>query len=119
MADADSHVRMAACEAWGRRGDGQGVALLAEALHGDVDADVRLAAAKALGETKGPQTVAALAEALDDADPAMQYRAVTSLEKSTGKRLGGNVERVAAVPERDEETMTALPLPRQAGKAVT
>jgi HEAT repeat protein len=93
MGDADSHVRMAACEAWGHRGDGQGVALLAEALHGDVDADVRSAATKALGDTKGPQTVAALTEALDDPDPAMQYRAVTSLEMSTGKNLSGNVER--------------------------
>jgi HEAT repeat protein len=93
LSDVDAQVRRAACEAWGRRGDAQAVALLGETLHGDIDADVRLAAAKALGDTKGPQTFAALAEALEDTDPAMQYRAVLSLEKSTGQNLGHNVDR--------------------------
>jgi HEAT repeat protein len=67
--------------------------LLAGALSGDVDADVRLAAAKALGETKGPEAAKALGEALNDADPAMQYRAVLSLKKVTGKDLGNDVNR--------------------------
>ena len=76
-----------------RHGDAQAVKLLSEALRSDVDADVRLAAAKALGETKNPAAVAALGEALTDADPAMQYRAVLSLKKVTGKDLGNDVDR--------------------------
>ena len=34
-----------------------------------------------------------LGEALADADPAMQYRAVLSLKKVTGKDLGNDVDR--------------------------
>ena len=93
LSDADAHVRVAACDAWGKRNDVQSVQLLAGALSGDVDADVRLAAAKALGETKGPEVAKALGEALSDADPAMQYRAVLSLKKVTGKDLGNDVNR--------------------------
>ena len=69
------------------------MALLSEALRSDVDADVRLAAAEALGETKNPAAVAALGEALSDSDPAMQYRAVLSLQQATGKDFGTSVER--------------------------
>jgi HEAT repeat protein len=93
LRDPDVQVRVTACEAWGRRGDAQAVKLLAEALQSDVDADVRLAAAKALGETKNPAATASLGEALNDADPAMQYQAVLSLKKATGKDLGNDVER--------------------------
>jgi hypothetical protein len=93
MSDPDAQVRVTACEAWGRRGDAQAVALLAESLRSDVDADVRLAAAKALGETRNPAAVAPLGEALNDSDPAMQYRAVLSLKKATGKDLGDDVDR--------------------------
>ena len=91
--DSDVHVRVVACEAWGKRNDAQAVSLLAEALRSDVDADVRLAAAKALGETKNPAAVAPLGEALSDSDPAMQYRAVLSLKQATGKDLGDSVQR--------------------------
>jgi HEAT repeat protein len=62
-------------------------------LRGDVDADVRLAAAKALGESKNPEAVAALGEALNDPDPAMQYHAMLSLQRVTGKNLGNSVDR--------------------------
>jgi HEAT repeat protein len=93
LADADIQVRVAACEAWGKHGGSEAVTLLAEALRSDVNADVRLAAAKALGETKSPQSVSALGDALADSDPAMQYRAVLSLKKVTGKDLGDDVER--------------------------
>jgi HEAT repeat protein len=93
MSDTDFKVRIIACEAWGRRGDGQAVGLLAEALRSDVDADVRLAAAKALGETKNPAATAPLGEALNDSDPAMQYQVVLSLKKATGKDLGNDVDR--------------------------
>ena len=93
LADADAYVRVAACDAWGKIGDAQAVNLLSDTLRSDVDPDVRLAAAKALGQTKNTEAVAALGEALSDADPAMQYRAVLSLEKVTGKDLGANVDR--------------------------
>ncbi|MEN6457386.1 MAG: HEAT repeat domain-containing protein [Thermoguttaceae bacterium] len=93
MADPDVNVRLAACEAWGRRNDANAVELLSEALKGDVNSEVRLAAAKSLGDTRNPAAVAPLGEALDDSDPAMQYRAVQSLEKITGRSLGQNVGR--------------------------
>ncbi len=92
LSDADTHVRVGACEAWGRHGDAQAVKLLSDTLRSDVDADVRLAAAKALGASKNPQAAAALGEALNDPrDPAMQYCAMLSLQQVTGKDLGNNV----------------------------
>jgi HEAT repeat protein len=93
LGDADTHVRVVACEAWGTRvGDAQAVRLLSEAARSDVDPDVRLAAVRALGETKNPQTLPALTEALNDPrDPAMQYCAMLSLKQVTGKNLGDNI----------------------------
>lgn len=93
MSDADTSVRVAACEAWGRRADSDAVAILAEAVRSDVDSDVRLAAAKALGATRNSAAVPILGEALGDQDPAMQYRAVLSLKQVTGKDLGNDVTR--------------------------
>ena len=93
LSDVDTQVRTAACESWGRRGDDGAVKLLVESLRSDVDIDVRLAAAKALGETRSPAAVEALGEALEDSDPAMQYRAVLSLQQATGKDLGNDVYR--------------------------
>jgi HEAT repeat protein len=91
LADADTHVREIACEAWGRRRDADAVKTLGNVLQSDVDTDVRLAAAKALGETRNKDAVAPLGEALSDNDPAIQYRAVLSLEQVTGKDLGENL----------------------------
>lgn len=88
MSDADAHVRLAASEAWGKRGGEQAIALLAEAVHGDVDSDVRLAAAKALGDTGDKGAVKPLGDALNSDDPAMQYAAVLSLKKVTGESYG-------------------------------
>ncbi len=93
MSDSEARVRIAGCEAWGKRQDAQAVELLAEAFRSDVEADVRLAAAKALGETKNPAAVKILGEGLNDRDPAMQYRAMLALKQATGKDLGNNVER--------------------------
>jgi HEAT repeat protein len=91
--DPDADVRIAACEAWGKRGDAQAAELLAPILSSDVSTDVRLAAARALGKIKDPRAVAALGEALTDSNPAMQYRAVLSLKQVTGQDLGNNVDR--------------------------
>jgi len=93
LSDVDTQVRIAACESWGKRGDDGAVKLLVESLRSDVDIDVRLAAAKALGETRNPAAVEALGESLEDSDPAMQYRAVLSLQQATGKNLGNDVYR--------------------------
>ena len=93
LSDVDVQVRIAACESWGKRGDDGAVKLLVESLRSDVDIDVRLAAAKALGETRNQAAVEALGEALEDSDPAMQYRAVLSLQQATGKDLGNDVYR--------------------------
>lgn len=93
MSDPEAGVRVTACEAWGNRTGDEAVSLLAEALRSDVDADVRLAAARGLGETKNPAAVAVLGVALEDADPAMQYRAVMSLQKVTGKNFDNRVDR--------------------------
>jgi HEAT repeat protein len=91
--DPDLDVRVAACEAWGKRGDAQAAGLLVPLLSGDVSRDVRLAAARALGKIKDPQAVTALGDMLVDSDPALQYRAVMSLKEITGKDLGNNVDR--------------------------
>jgi HEAT repeat protein len=93
LSDPEARIRVVACEAWGRRNDAQSVALLSESLRSDADADVRIAAAQALGDTKNPAAVAALGEALNDSDPAMQYRVVLSLQKTTGKDFGNSVDR--------------------------
>lgn len=91
--DTDSQVRIAACEYWGKRNSEQSVALLGESLHGDVDVDVRLAAVKALGATRNQAAADSLGKALEDADPAIQYRAAIALEQVTGKSFDGNVRR--------------------------
>jgi len=89
--DPDADVRVVACEVWGRRGDTAAVNVLTGALDGDLDTDVRLAAARALGRANNPAAVAPLGRALEDRDPAIQYRAVLSLRKVTGKDFGNDV----------------------------
>jgi HEAT repeat protein len=91
LRDPAADVRIAACEVLGARGGEESVRMLSEALRSDLDKDVRLAAARALGETRDPAAVEALGGALADSDPAMQYRAVLSLQSVTGKKLGSDV----------------------------
>ena len=91
--DTDPQVRIAACEYWGKRNSEQSVAMLGESLRGDVDVDVRLAAVNALGATRNQAAADSLGEALEDADPAIQYRAALALEHVTGKDFDGNVQR--------------------------
>ena len=93
LSDSDADVRVAACEAWGKRGGAEAAATLSGVLSSDVDVDVRLTAARALGETGDPGAVAALGEALEDRNPAMQYRAVSSLRKISGEDFGNDVNR--------------------------
>ena len=90
--DADPNVRIAACEALGRRGGADAVRVLTGALRSDSDIDVRMAAAKGLGDTRDPGSVQSLLAALEDPNPALQLRGVRSLEKVTGKDFGDDVE---------------------------
>ena len=89
--DPDSDVRVAVCAILGKRGDATAVAQLSDLLGSDLNMDVRLAAARALGETRDKAAVAALGAALEDRDPAMQHRAVLSLQSATGKDFGNDV----------------------------
>jgi HEAT repeat protein len=91
MADDSIDVRITACRAWGQRGGPEAIELLGQRVAGDNSADVRLAATRALGETGDQGAVAKLGPALDDADPALQYRAVLSLRKITGKHFDNDV----------------------------
>lgn len=87
LRDGDQDVRIVCCAAWGSRGGKEANLVLCETLTSDTDNDVRLAAARALGELKDPEAEAALGLALDDANPAIQYRAMQSLKSITGKKF--------------------------------
>ncbi len=91
--DSSADVRIAACRAWGDRAGPEAIQLLGQRISGDTNADVRLAAARGLGETGDRSAATPLGVALEDADPALQYRAVLSLRKITGKRFGNDVNR--------------------------
>lgn len=90
--DGDTAVRIAACQALGKRGEARSVDSLAKSLRDDREIDVRLAAAEALGNIKSPESVKALIVALDDRDPAMQYVGVESMKSITGEDYGGDVQ---------------------------
>jgi HEAT repeat protein len=91
LQDSDSDVRIAACETLGKRRGPEPARLLSETVSSDTDIDVRLAATRALGEVGDPSAVNGLSVALDDANPAMQHRAVRSLEQVTGRNHGQDV----------------------------
>jgi HEAT repeat protein len=93
LSDADADIRVLACGFCGQKGDAATVQRLAALLSGDIDKDVRMAAARALGSAHDPSAIAILGTALEDKDPAMQYCAVGSLRKLTGRDLGNDVDR--------------------------
>ncbi|MEQ8788092.1 MAG: HEAT repeat domain-containing protein [Pirellulaceae bacterium] len=94
MGDQDPGVRIAACTALAKRGGGDGLQLVSQALE-DKDLDVRLAAIHAIGQFKDPQiasqAVRTLGVALEDKDPAIQYRAIESLRNVSGRDYGNNL----------------------------
>lgn len=92
LRDESTHVRLAACEALGKRAEARSVAALGRAVREDEDQDVRLAAVEALGRIKDPSAVQAVAAALEDRNPAMQFVGVQSMKSITGKDYGPNVE---------------------------
>lgn len=91
MKDSEASVRVAACKAWQSVGGPEAVSALSEIIASDTDDDVRLAATRALGQFKDPLAVQALAVALDDANPALQHRAMESLKECSGRDLGHDV----------------------------
>lgn len=93
LEDPDAKVRMAACDAWAERGGDEAVQLLSHRYQTDTDIDVRLEAVRMLGAVKDEAAIPALARALEDPDPAVQYRAVASLKKVSGRDLGDDVNR--------------------------
>ena len=93
VGDSDSDVRLAACEALGKRGDPEAVGMLTTVLSSDMDIDVRMAAARALGETGDSAAVSPLGRILEERDPALQHQAVMSLRKCSGQDLGNDVNR--------------------------
>ncbi len=99
LADEDDAVRVACCQALGKRAVAgvsdpghNSVPALANALRTDENIDVRLAAAEALGKIKSPEAIQSLAVALDDRDPALQYVGVQSMKSITGQDYGPDVE---------------------------
>jgi HEAT repeat protein len=92
LADDDKAVRVACCQALGRRAEAISVSKLESTLRSDNDIDVRLAAAEALGNIKSPQAIQALVVALDDRDPALQYVGVQSMKSITGEDYGPDVQ---------------------------
>lgn len=91
LEDPEPRVRMTACEAWRKRGGPEAVALLGARIASDADIDVRLRAVRELGALGDEAAVPALARALEDPDPAIQYRAVSSLKQVSGRDLGDDV----------------------------
>jgi HEAT repeat protein len=91
LEDPEPRVRMAACEAWRKRGGPEAVSLLAARASADTEIDVRLQALRELGSLGDAAAVPALARALEDPDPAVQYRAVSALKAVSGRDLGDDV----------------------------
>jgi len=112
--DSDADVRIAVCKALGRQKGPEATAVLREMFAGDVDMDVRLAAARALGETRDPAAMATLALGLEDRDPAMQYRAVTSLRRIAPQDLGNDAGRWRQYLQGEPAAPTPTPTPSMA-----
>lgn len=91
LKDPNPLVRTTACEGWRKRGGTEAAGTLMQMMNTDKDLDVRMAAARELGELQDKEAIPTLGTWLDDPNPAMQYRAVQSLRKITGKDFGEDV----------------------------
>lgn len=91
LKDPSALVRMAACEAWGRRTGPAAVGALATMLHGDEEVDVRIAASRALGQIPSTEAARVLGTALDANDPAIQLSAMEALRRTTGREFGDDI----------------------------
>jgi HEAT repeat protein len=102
--DPSDFVRVACCQALGKRGGADSVENLASVLRSEKNTEVRLAATRALGEIKDEGAVRALGIALEDSNVAMQHQAMVSLENSTGKYFGTDVNAWRAFAQGQEVT---------------
>ena len=91
LMDNAPEVRIAACQAWHRRGGTDAAVALAGVMGSETDLDVRLAAARALSGFRHPAALQALGSALDDSNPAIKYRAIESLRASSEFNYGENL----------------------------
>jgi HEAT repeat protein len=92
LEDSAVIVRIAATKAWAKRGGTEAAEALGHTATSDSQSDVRLAAAQALGQVSDPIAVRSLGEVVSDPDPAMQFTAVESLRKISGKDYGNDVK---------------------------
>jgi hypothetical protein len=127
MKDSEPKVRVAVCQAWGKRvaaanpndpvttADADSATrMLSQALSSDTNIDVRLAAARALGKVQNdPRAIGALGIALKDRDPALQVRAIASLKESSHKDFGNDVSKWQQYVDS-----VAPPSPQESPKAV-
>jgi len=91
LKDPNPLVRVAACEAWRKRGGGEAAPTLIAMMGPQEELDVRMAAARELGELGDPSALQPLGTLLDDPNPAVQHRGVVSLRQVTGKDFGDDV----------------------------
>ncbi|MGD9647263.1 MAG: HEAT repeat domain-containing protein [Pirellulales bacterium] len=112
LQDPDETIRIACCEAWGQHGGADAAKVLGETLSSETNLDVRLAAARALGKAKDNGGVPSLGVALEDPNPAVQRRAMESLEEITGENYGNVVDAwrtfvQGGTPQPREETIVS------------
>lgn len=95
--DADTSVRMAACEAWAIHGGQRAIVELESVLRNERDQDVRHAAIRSLRDIKADAAnpyavVGALTIALEDKDPATRAVTLAALENVTGRYYGTDAD---------------------------
>jgi hypothetical protein len=90
--DSEPRLREVATTALGRLGDPASIGMLAAMVQNDDNLDVRLAASQELSRFSDPLAIQALGSALEDPDPALQFRAVQSLQRASGRDYGRDLE---------------------------
>jgi HEAT repeat protein len=110
LTDSDSDVRIAACNAFAKVPNADMAEIMIDILQKDANQDVRLAAARGLGQSKDQRAITALGDALADSDPAMQHRAVLSLQNITQKDLGNSVDRWQQYVQNENPKPAAEPV---------
>ena len=109
LSDEDIDVQIEACRAWGDWGTVESVEVLGQVINNEsAELDVKLAAATALGGIRQPGTVEALSVALEKGqNPALQHRAMLSLEQVTKRDFGNDLvawRKFSGGPKQDAAT---------------
>ena len=89
--DHNSDLRIQAINSWQAMPADKAIPHLQDMIGSDTEVDVRLAATRALSNFSGERAVSAIAMALEDPNPALQLRAVESLQVVTGEQIGRDV----------------------------